>query len=209
MRRLLRRALLILVAVILTVMLAAPQRLAAQFAPDAKTNAAPARKQIPRAQQKMTARERALDAVKKKREAKIIRETRIWQFGREAGRAALIFAKPGGDDPAISFSCDTAAGLVRVIAFNVTAKGMKTGDGARLRLSNGPTRLEVAATALPNEKNANAVDLGGTTKTTPRLFSLFRGDTIVLEVPGRTTGLSLKSISPKGEAFERACLGQR
>jgi len=209
MRRLLRRALLILVPVIFSTVLAAPQRLAAQFVPDAKTNAAPARKETPRAQSKTTARERALDAAKKKREAKIIRETRIWQFGREGGRPALIFAKPGGNEPAVSFSCDTAAGLVRIIAFNVNAKGMNTGDGARLRLSNGPVRLEVAAIALPNEKNANAIDLGGTTKTTLRLFSLFRGDAIVLDVPGRTTGLSLKSISPKGEAFERACLGQR
>ena len=32
-----------------------------------------------------------------------------------------------------------------------------------IRLSNGPARLEVAAIALPNEKNANIVDLGGTT----------------------------------------------
>jgi hypothetical protein len=208
MRRPLRRALLILALAVFVGSITGPGRLAAQFMPDATTKVAP-RKELPHVERKMTARERALDTAKKKREAKILHDTRVWQLGRDSGRPTLAFAKPGGEDPSISFSCDVGAGLVRIIAFNVSAKGMKTGDAARLRLSNGPARLEVAATALPNDKNANAVDIGGTTKVTPRLFSLFRGDAIVLEVPGRTTGLSLKSISPKGEAFEKACIRQR
>jgi len=208
MRRPLRHAPLILALAIFVGSTTAPGWLAAQVVPDATRNVAP-RKELPHVERKMTARERALDAAKKKREAKILHDTRIWQLAREAGRPTLLFARPSGEEPSISFSCDVGAGLVRIIAFNVSAKGMKSGDAARLRLSNGPVRLEVAATALPNDKNANAVDIGGTTKVTPRLFNLFRGDSIVLEVPGRTTGLSLKSISPKGEAFEKACIRQR
>ncbi len=115
-----------------------------------------------------------------------------------------------GDDMRISLSCQTETGLVRVIVYDVPAKGMKTGDGGRVRLSNGYAQVEVAATALPNEKNPRAVDLGGTTKVSPRLFSLIEtGDTMVVEVPGRTTGVPLKTLGPKAEAFKRACLAQR
>jgi len=208
MRRQLRRALLIIVAAALVCAAGSPKKANAQFVPDAATSA-PARKAAPRPERKMTPKERAAENAKKLREAKAARETRIWLFGREAGRPVLMFSKPNGDDAAVTFSCLSDSGLVRVIAYNVSAKGMKTGDGVRVRVSNGPARLELAATALPNDKNTSAVDLGGTTKVSPRLFNLFRGDTIVLEVPGRTTGLSLKTIGQKSEAFERSCLAQR
>ena len=53
-------------------------------------------------------------------------------------------------------------------------------------------------------------DLGGTTRVSPRLFALLEtGDTMVVEVPGRTTGIPLKSLGQKTEAFKRACLAQR
>jgi hypothetical protein len=208
MRRHLRRVLL---TVLMVALFCAPYTLEnalAQFIPEGPSST-PARKAAPRAERKMSAKERAAENAKRLREAKAARETRVWIFGRDSGRPALMFSRPSGEDAAVTFSCQPDTGLVRVIVFNVSAKGMKTGDGVRVRLSNGPARLELAATALPNDKNANAVDLGGTTKVNPKLFNLFRGDTIVLEVPGRTTGLSLKSITQKSEAFERSCLASR
>lgn len=209
MRRQLRRVLFTVVITALYCAAGAFENASAQFIPEGPTTSAPKRKAAPRSERKMSAKERASENAKRLREARVARETRVWTFGRESGRPVLMFSKPGGEDPSVTFSCQPDTGLVRVIAFNISAKGMKTGDGVRVRLSNGPARLELAATALPNDRNANAVDLGGTTKVSPRLFNLFRGDTIVLEVPGRTTGLSLKTVMQKSDAFERSCLAAR
>ncbi len=161
------------------------------------------------AKKKLTPKERAAEAARKKKEAQS-KLAHVWILGRDNSRPALMFSRMNGDDVRLSLSCQPDTGLVRIIVFDVAAKGMKTGDGGRVRLSNGPARLEVAATALPNEKNSHAVDLGGTTRVSPRLFALIEtGDTMVVEVPGRTTGIPLKSLGLKTEAFKRACLAQR
>ena len=150
------------------------------------------------------------EAAKKKREAEHLKHMHVWVLGRDGTKPALTYSRMNGDDAKISLSCQVDSGLVRIIVYDVPAKGMKPGDGGRVRLSNGYARVEVAATALPNEKNPRAVDLGGITKVSPRLFSLLKtGDTMVVEVPGRTTGVPLKSLEKKAEAFERSCLAQR
>jgi hypothetical protein len=150
------------------------------------------------------------ETAKKKKEAEHQRHMQVWILGRDGSKPALTYSRTNGDDAKISLSCEIDKGLVRIIVFDVPAKGMKMGDGGRVRLSNGYARVEVAATALPNEKNPRAVDLGGLTKVSPRLFSLLKsGDTMVVEVPGRTTGVPLKSLDKKAEAFERACLAGR
>lgn len=150
------------------------------------------------------------EAAKKKKEAEHLKHMHVWVLGRDGSKPALTYSRMNGDDAKISLSCQVDSGLVRIIVFDVPAKSMKPGDGGRVRLSNGYARVEVAATALPNEKNPRAVDLGGITKVSPRLFSLLKsGDTMVVEVPGRTTGVPLKSLEKKAEAFERACLAGR
>jgi hypothetical protein len=185
MRRRFCRAILILVPILLAAPLALPPDAAAQTA------------------KKLSAKEIA----KKKKEAAASRDLRSWNLGREPSGPVLFYGRTQNDDVAVSFTCQPEAGLVRVIAYG-SARGVKPGDGARLRVTNGPARLEVAAIALPNDKNANIVDLGGTTKISTRVFALLRGgDTMVLEVPGRTIGFSLKTMPGKNEAFERACLG--
>jgi len=186
MRRRFSRAILILVPILLAGSMTLPVEAVAQTAKSKKV---------------------APKDAKKKKETSGSHDTRIWNIGRDPAGPVLFYGRTQYDDVSVSFTCQPDAGLVRVIAYG-TARGVKPGDGARLRLSNGPARLEVAAIALPNEKNANIVDLGGTTRISPRVFSLFRGgDTMVLEVPGRTIGFSLKTLPGKNEAFERACLG--
>jgi hypothetical protein len=186
MRRRFCRAILILVSILLAGPAILPIDAAAQTAKS----------------KKLTLKEVA----KKKKEAAASHDARSWNLGRETLGPVLYYGKTQNDDVSVSFTCQPEAGLVRVIAYG-SARGVKPGDGARLRVTNGPARLEVAAIALPNDKNANMVDLGGTTKISPRVFSLFRGgDTMVLEVPGRTIGFSLKTMPGKIEAFERACL---
>jgi hypothetical protein len=185
MRRRFCRAILILMATLIAAPAALPTQVVAQT-PKAK-------KASPK------------DAKKKKEAGSA--EARNWNIGRDPSGPVLYYGRSQTDDVSISFTCQLEAGLVRVIAYG-TARGVKTGDGARLRLSNGPARLEVAAIALPNDKNANLVDIGGTTRINPRVFRLLRGgDTMVLEVPGRTTGVSLKTLAGKADTFERACLG--
>jgi hypothetical protein len=186
MRRRFCRAILILVPILLAGPIALPRDAAAQTAASKKL---------------------AKDAAQKKKDAAASHDLRSWNVGRDGSAPVLYYGKSQTDDLALSFTCQPDAGLVRVIAYG-SARGVKTGDGARLRVSNGPVRVEVAAIALPNDKNAHIVDLGGTTKISPRVFNLFRGgDTMVLEVPGRTVGFSLKTMPGKIEAFERACLG--
>jgi len=150
------------------------------------------------------------EAAQKKQEAAQARLMHVWVLGKDNSRPTLTYSRANGDDPKISLSCQIETGLVRIVAFDVPSKGMRPGDGGRLRLSSGWARVEVAATALPNEKNPHSVDLGGITKVSPRLFSLLKnGDTVVIEVPGRTTGVSLKTLGAKVDAFQRSCLGQR
>ena len=187
MRRRFSRAILILVPILLAGPASVPF--------DAAAQTAKSKKLAPK------------EVAKKKKEAASARDARNWNLGREPVGPVLFYGKSQHEDVAVSFTCQPEAGLVRVIAYG-GARGVKPGDGARVRLTNGPARLEVAAIALPNDKNANIVDLGGTTKISPRVFNLFRGgDTMVLEVPGRTIGFSLKTMPGKNEAFERACLG--
>jgi hypothetical protein len=187
MRRRFCRAILILVPILLAGPIALPIDAAAQTAKSKKLS--------------------PKEAAQKKKDALAANDLRSWNVGREASGPVLYYGKSQTDDVSISFTCQPDAGLVRVIAYG-SARGVKTGDGARLRVTNGPARVEVAAIALPNDKNAHIVDLGGTTKISPRVFALFHGgDTMVLEVPGRTVGFSLKTMPGKIEAFERACLG--
>jgi hypothetical protein len=186
MRRRLSRAILIVVATLAA----------------GAVNLAPA---VDAAAQSAKSKSAAKDAKKKKEAA--VHDAKSWNIGRDTAGPVLFYGKSQHEDVAVSFTCQPDAGLVRVIAY-ASARGVKAGDGARLRLTNGPAKLEVAAIALPNEKNANAVDLGGTTKISPRVFALFKsGDTMVMETPGRTIGLSLKTLPGKSEAFERQCLG--
>jgi hypothetical protein len=200
MRRALRRSLLVLAAVLLT---ASPLR--AQISEHGT-----ARPILVAAKSKHLSPKERAEAARKKREAAHAHLRHVWILGREGSKPALIYSRMSGDDPKISLSCQSDTGLVRIIVFDVPAKGMKPGDGGRVRLSNGYARVEVAATVLPNEKNPRAVDLGGITKVSPRLFSLLEsGDTMVVEVPGRTTGVPLKSLGAKTEAFKRACLARR
>lgn len=197
---------LIILAAALIAASAAPERARAQFTLDREA-AQPARKQVALKRKKApTAHERAAERARKKKEQRAARAMHVWMLGHEGNRPALLYGRQSGEDITLSFSCEPKAGLVRVFAYAIPARGMKTGDGGRLRLSNGLARLEVAATAVPSEKNPHDIDLGGTTRVSARLFALFKGDTIVLEVPGRTTGFSLKTIGTKAAAFERACL---
>jgi hypothetical protein len=198
MRRALRRSLWLLVAALI-----------ALPAPMARAQTGGAEKPIRLAAKKQSPRDKR-EAARKKKEAAHLRHVHVCLLGRDGTRPALTYAHMNGSDAKISLSCEVDKGLVRIIVYDVPAKGMKPGDGGRVRLSNGYARVEVAATALPNEHNPRAVDLGGITKVSPRLFSLLKsGDTMVVEVPGRTTGVPLKSLEKKAEAFERACLAGR
>ncbi len=105
-----------------------------------------------------TARSKKLapkEAAKKKKEAAAARDAKSWNLGREASGPVLFYGKTQNEDVAVSFTCLPEAGLVRVIAYG-GARGVRPGDGARVRLTNGPARLEVAAIALPNEKNSRS-----------------------------------------------------
>jgi hypothetical protein len=143
-------------------------------------------------------------AAKKAKRKEAARETRVWKFGREGGNPTLQFGQPSGRQVTVSFSCEPASDLVRIDSF-IGSRGLRPGDGARLRLSNGSARFEVAGTGVVAETK-DTVDVVGTTRIDSKLFALFRaGETMILEVPGRKAGLSLKAIGSAAAAFEKAC----
>ncbi len=148
------------------------------------------------------------DAKKGKKKDVAARDLRVWTLGRDPTGPVLQFGLPGSAEPLIAFSCQPEAGLVRVISF-IGSRGVQLGDGARLRLSNGPARMEIAGTAFAAETK-NEVDIGGATRIDARLFALFRGgDTLLLEVPGKKIGLPVKTIGSKADAFEKGCTPRR
>jgi hypothetical protein len=145
----------------------------------------------------------------KQKEKAASADARTWSTSREGGSPVLQYGK-ATEEAIISFSCQPDTGLMRVIAVAASGtRGPRAGDGARIRLMSGPTRFEVAGTAFAGEKGP-ALFISGTTRIAPRFFALFKSsETMTVEVPGRTTGISLKGLGPRGEQFERACLGRR
>lgn len=205
MRRLARRPIAILAALVLA-LIAWPDAGSSQVRTEV------AAKQKPK---RLTAKLKAKqDAKAKKKGSKqkdraVSADARVWSTSREGGSPVLQYGK-ATEEAIVSFSCQPDTGLVRVIAVAASgARGPRAGDGARIRLMSGPHRFEVAGTAFASEKGP-ALFISGTTRIAPRFFALFKNsETMTVEVPGRTTGISLKSLGPRGEQFERACFGRR
>jgi hypothetical protein len=127
-----------------------------------------------------------------------------WRMTRSAGLPSLEFGGPATAERVIAFSCQPGSGLVRVVS-HVGSRGLRPGDGAAIRLTNGKAKFEVAGTAFSAEADEN-VDVGGTTKLDAKLFALFKtGESMVLEVPGRKRTLPAASGRQAADALERAC----
>ena len=137
------------------------------------------------------------------------KEARGWTMTRE-GRNLLLQYGKGADEALVSFACQPAAGLLRVVAIAGPRRhGLKPGDGARIRLMSGPHRFEVAGVTFASGRGPNLF-VSGTTRIAPRFFALFKGsETMNVEVPGRTTGVSLKGLGKRIDEFERDCLGDK
>jgi hypothetical protein len=132
------------------------------------------------------------------------KEARMWSVGREGANPLLRYGR-GSDETIVSFACQPDAGLVRVVAIaGPRDRSLRVGDGARIRLMSGRARFELAGTAF---SSGPALYVSGTTRIVPRFFQLFRAsETMTVEVPGRTTGISLKALGARATEFERACL---
>jgi hypothetical protein len=148
-------------------------------------------------------------AAKSRRTKAVPGEPRVWTVARE-GRSPVLRYGRGADEEIVSFACRPAEGLVRVVAIaGRRGRGLRPGDGARIRLMSGPHRFEVAGIAFASGRGSDLF-VSGTTRITPRFFSLFRGsETMNVEVPGRTTGVSLKGLGRRIDEFERDCLGDK
>lgn len=205
MRRLARRPIAILAALLLP-LIAWPDAVSAQN----RTEVA-AKQKPKRSKAKLKAKQdtKAQKKGNKQKEKAASADTRAWSTSREGASPVLQYGK-ATEEAIVSFSCQPDTGLVRVIAVAASGtRGPRAGDGARIRLMSGSNRFEVAGTAFAGEKGP-ALFISGTTRIGPRFFALFKNsETMTVEVPGRTTGISLKGLGPRGEQFERACLGRR
>lgn len=129
---------------------------------------------------------------------------RIWRYVRSADGPLLSFGARRGDDILIAFSCQPGSGTVRVVAHNASP-GTKRGDPARLRLHSGKERVEIAGTAFADTKQKR-LDVGGILRGTEMLVDMFKaGETMIIELPGRKVGVSLKTLGRKAEQFAAAC----
>jgi len=141
-----------------------------------------------------------------KKPAKAVARTKpvpVWRFSRDRGVPTLAFGAVGDD--VISFSCQPDSGLLRVIS-QIGTRGIRPGDGAAIRLSNGRNRFEIAGTAFSTETN-HSVEIGGATRLDPKLFTLFRtGETLVVDVPGRKQAVPVTDARGSAEAFQKACM---
>lgn len=129
---------------------------------------------------------------------------RIWRFVRDASGPILSFGNRKGDDAIVAFSCQPGSGEIRAVAYTAS-RGTRRGDAARLRFTNGRQRLEIAGTAFADVRQ-NRIDIGGVTTSTVQFADLFRGgETMIVEVPGRKVGVSLKTLGNKAAQFAAAC----
>jgi hypothetical protein len=204
------RTVAILVAFALASSLATPARVAAQLFPGFAPPPAQVDDEAPPARRKRPVQKAAPKPKEEPKKAKkkepVSKDRRVWAMSREAGFPVMAYGAPGA--PVISFACQPERGDFRVIVFAL-ARGVKAGDSARMRLRNGPSRLEVAGTAVPGEAKGT-VDIAGVIRTAPRVFALFRtGEIIGVEVPGRTFNVPLKTLPEKATPFERACGARR
>jgi hypothetical protein len=159
------------------------------------------------AQQSATSKQSGAKAAKPSAAKKTVAAPKAqpgWRMTRSAGVPSLEFGGPATAERVIAFSCQPGSGLVRVVS-HVGSRGVRPGDGAAIRLTNGKTKFEVAGTAFSAESDEN-VDIGGTTKLDSKLFALFKaGESMVLEVPGRKRTLPAASGRQAADALERAC----
>lgn len=199
MRRVLRRSIAILTLFLLLAPESAPFQAFAQTRIELAAVSQRARKAKPRTKAKAEVKTK-----KSKAPPAAPKDARTWTVTREGRNPVLLYGK-GTNEPIVSFSCQPDTGLVRVVAIaGPHGRGLRPGDGARIRLMSGPNRFEVAGTAFASG-NGTTLFVSGTTRIAPRFFTLFKGsETMNVEVPGRTTGISLKGL--RIEAFERACL---
>jgi hypothetical protein len=130
--------------------------------------------------------------------------SRVWRLVKGQHGPLLSFGPRKGDDSIVAFSCTPGSKEIRVVAFTAS-RDTKRGDAARLRLTNGRQRLEIAATAFADSRQ-NRIDIGGITRDAQSFLDVFRsGETLILETPGRKVGISLKTIGKKAEQFAAAC----
>jgi hypothetical protein len=142
----------------------------------------------------------------KKKTAKTVAvRTPEWRFSRNLGAPTLAYGIDAKDEVLLSFSCQPDSGLLRVLSM-FGSRGLRPGDGAAIRFSNGKLRFELAGTAFSTESRED-VDVGGATRMDPKLFALFRvGETLVVEVPGRTRSVPIANARASAEAFQKACM---
>lgn len=154
------------------------------------------------------AKAKAKAGKKGKQKADENQTARIWRFSRDASGPVLSFGNRKGDDIVVAFSCQPGAEQIRVVAYTAS-RNTRRGDSARLRLINGKTRIEIAATAFADARQ-NRIDIGGITKSGSQFTDLFAsGETMIVEVPGRTVGVSLKTLGTAAKQFAAACDAKR
>lgn len=130
--------------------------------------------------------------------------TGIWSYGRDDEAFVLQYSE-GRATPFLVVTCRPGAGLFQIVV-DISPPKTQAGDAVRLRLANGKTVVEFAASAFPSETQGSLA-VEAQAKLEPKLIDVFKnGEHLKVTVPGAAKTLPLASAEKRLRAFETGCL---
>ncbi|MFG1462345.1 hypothetical protein V5F77_05545 [Xanthobacter sp. DSM 24535] len=126
-----------------------------------------------------------------------------WASSNSDTGATLTFGVPETDESIISFTCDKGKEMVLVSSY-IGSKGLKADDSARIILTAGKVKKELAGKAVANEENG-AVDVEAGAKMGDVKALLGTGKMLGIETKGVKQQVVLTGAPEAFGAFEAAC----
>lgn len=128
-----------------------------------------------------------------------------WAASNTDTGATLTFGVPETDESIVSFTCDKGKDMVLVSAY-IGSKGLKAEEAARLVLTAGKVKKDLAGRAVANEESG-AVDVEAGAKMADLKALLASGKLLVVETKGAKQQVALAGAPEAFGAFESACKG--
>ncbi|MFH1553572.1 MAG: hypothetical protein ABII76_01720 [Pseudomonadota bacterium] len=126
-----------------------------------------------------------------------------WASSNSDTGSTLTFGVPETDEAIISFTCDKGKDMVLVSSY-IGSKGLKAEETARIVLTVGKVKKELAGKAVANEENG-AVDVEAGAKMTDVKALLAGGKLLTVETKGVKQQVALAGAPDAFGAFESAC----
>ncbi|MFG1423956.1 hypothetical protein [Roseixanthobacter liquoris] len=126
-----------------------------------------------------------------------------WASSNSDTGATLTFGVPETDESIVSFTCDKGKDMVLVSAY-IGSKGLKAEDAARIVLTAGKVKKDLAGRAVANEESG-AVDVEAGAKMADIKALLASSKLLVVETKGAKQQVALAGAPEAFSQFEGAC----